>query len=342
MSKEPIEEFVPLDGAFIIRADGIVEAAGRDLEASGSRGVLPQGSGSRHLTAAGITAATKALVATIPKSPGAAWIFPGGTIVMEIEQSKTPMAEQRTIRIGCSGWNYPHWRGRFYPQEQPPQEWFGFYARFFDTVEINNTFYQLPQAKTFQAWRAQAPEGFRYAVKANRYLTHLKKLKEPAEPLRRLLDRVRLLGAHLGPILYQLPPHWHLDRQRLEAFLDLLPADLLHVFEFRDRSWMVEEVFGLLEERGVSHCTHDLPGLAVPRRAVGPIAYVRLHGVGGLYQGSYPTSMLRSWWQWMEEQVKSGKDLYVYFNNDAEAHAVSDALRLRQMAGLPPPPHRLP
>jgi uncharacterized protein YecE (DUF72 family) len=98
---------------------------------------------------------------------------------------------------------------------------------------------------------------------------------------------------------------------------------------------MVEEVFVLLEERGVSYCTHDLPGLVVPRRAAGPIAYVRLHGAGGLYQGSYPTSTLRSWWKWMEEQVRSGKDLYVYFNNDAEAHAVYDALRLRQMAGLP-------
>lgn len=238
------------------------------------------------------------------------------------------------IRIGCSGWNYPHWQGRFYPEQQTPQEWFPFYATFFDTVELNTTFYQLPAAKTFQTWRAQAPDGFLYAVKANRYLTHIKKLREPAEPLKRFLDRVSLLGEHLGPILYQLPPRWHLNRERLAYFLDLLPPHLRHVFEFRDQSWMGEEVFRLLEQRGISFCTHDLSGLRVPRRAVGPIAYVRLHGPARPDQAGYPTSTLCSWWGWMERQVKSGRDLYVYFNNDAEARAVSDALRLKQHAGL--------
>jgi uncharacterized protein YecE (DUF72 family) len=244
------------------------------------------------------------------------------------------MAKRGPLHIGCSGWNYADWRGHFYPRELSPQEWFAFYTQFFDTVEINNTFYQLPPATTFQAWHAQAPDGVLYAIKANRYLTHLKKLHEPQEPLRRLLDRVRLLGKHLGPILYQLPPHWHLDRKRLEVFLALLPPDLLHVFEFRDQSWMVEEVFMLLQEWGVSFCTHDLPGLAVPRRAVGPIAYVRLHGTARPYQGRYSDAALRQWWKWMEEQIKSGKELYVYFNNDTAAQAVSDALQLKRIAGL--------
>jgi uncharacterized protein YecE (DUF72 family) len=245
------------------------------------------------------------------------------------------MAKRGNIRLGCSGWSYAHWRGLFYPQEQSPQEWFAFYSTFFDTVEINNTFYQLPSVKTFEAWRAQAPRGFLYAVKANRYLTHMKNLKEAEAPLRNLLDRVRLLGEHLGPILYQLPPHWHLDLHRLGSFLDILPEDLLHVFEFRDQSWLVEDVFALLEEREVSYCIHDLPGIVAPRRAVGPIVYVRFHGVEQKYQGGYPAPTLRSWWKWMKEEIRNGKDLYVYFNNDAEAHAVHNALRLKQMAGLP-------
>ncbi len=232
------------------------------------------------------------------------------------------------IHVGCSGWNYEHWRGRFYPEGAPQKRWFEFYARIFDTVEINNTFYQLPSAQTFEVWRAQAPQGFIYAVKANRYLTHLKRLKDAKAPLRRFLDRARLLGPHLGPILYQLPPRWRLNLERLESFLDLLPEDPPSVFEFRDRSWMVDEVFQLLDERGVSFCAHDLPGLDVPRLAVGPLAYVRFHGAEEKYRGGYPDATLRSWGKWMEQQVRAGKELYVYFNNDAEARAPHDALRL--------------
>lgn len=242
------------------------------------------------------------------------------------------MTKRGRVRIGCSGWNYDHWRGLFYPEGQRPQEWFAHYGRFFDTVEINNTFYRLPAAKTFKVWRAQAPAGFIYAVKASRYLTHMKKLKEPEKPLRLFLDRARLLEEHLGPILYQLPPHWTLNRERLDSFLEILPAGLLHVFEFRDQSWLIKEVFDLLEKRDASFCVHDLPGLSVPRIAVGPIAYVRFHGAQGSYQGSYADQQLRQWWGWMEKEVAGGRDLYVYFNNDAEASAVRDALRLKKRA----------
>jgi len=241
------------------------------------------------------------------------------------------------IHIGCSGWNYEHWRGPFYPEDAPPKLWFEYYAEAFDTAEINNTFYQLPAAHTFKAWRAQAPDGFIYAVKANRYLTHLKKLKDAKAPLRRFLDRARLLRERLGPILYQLPPRWRLNMERLESFLNLLPEDLRHVFEFRDQSWFVDEVFQLLEERGASFCAHDMPGLDVPRLAVGSLAYVRLHGAKEKYRSGYPEPALRSWSRWMEQQLRSGRDTYVYFNNDAEAHAPHDALQLKEkmrFAGL--------
>ncbi len=247
---------------------------------------------------------------------------------------QTRIPRRGYIRVGCSGWNYNHWRGRFYPEKLPSKRWFDFYVKFFDTVEINNTFYHLPSVETFQAWRTQAPDEFLYAVKANRYLTHMRKLREVEEPLKRFLDRVSLLGEHLGPILYQLPPHWHLNLDRLESFLGLLPSGLPHVFEFREQDWLVEEVFSLLESRRVSLCAHDMPGLIVPRRAVGPIVYVRFHGADVKYQGRYPEPTLRSWWSWMKKQVMVGRDVFVYFNNDAEAHAVRDALRLKRKSGL--------
>lgn len=236
------------------------------------------------------------------------------------------MAER--IWIGCSGWNYRHWRGPFYPDDLPPRGWFAFYAGVFDTVEINNSFYRLPKAETFETWRDQAPPCFRYAVKAPRLITHMRKLKEPEQPLSLFLERVRRLGDRLGPILYQLPPHWRFNRERLEHFLGLLPVDLHHVFEFRDPSWMGEEALSLLEKRGVSFCTHDMPGLAVPRRAVGPVAYVRFHGSGGKYWGRYPAKVLKQWRDWMLDEAATGRDVWAYFNNDTHADAIADAQAL--------------
>jgi uncharacterized protein YecE (DUF72 family) len=244
------------------------------------------------------------------------------------------MKESGRIHIGCSGWNYAHWRGPFYPEQNRQEDWFAFYASVFDTVEINNTFYRLPSAETFDAWRDQAPDRFLYAVKANRYLTHLKKLKDAEAPLNQFIERARRLKKHLGPILYQLPPRWRLNRQRLESFLNLLPSDLAHIFEFRDQSWMVEEVFQMLKERNVSFCTHDMPGLEVPRRAVGPVAYVRLHGTQGKYRGGYTEPTLRSWLRWTREQADGGREVYVYFNNDIDAQAVRDAGLLKRKAGI--------
>ncbi len=170
------------------------------------------------------------------------------------------------LRIGTSGWVYGHWRGRFYPPELPQGAWFAHYARAFDTVEINNSFYRLPAAATFDAWREQAPPGFLYAVKASRFLTHMKKLADPEEPLGRFFERAARLGGTLGPILYQLPPRWRVNLPRFEAFLAALPPGYRHVVEFRDASWLREEVFHLMERRGVAHCLHDMRHLEVPAR----------------------------------------------------------------------------
>lgn len=237
------------------------------------------------------------------------------------------------IRIGCSGWNYKHWRERFYPKGLPARRWFEFYSEHFDTVEINNSFYRLPSPETFDKWREQAPPGFCYAVKANRYITQAKKLLDPDEPLNRMMTAVRHLQDRLGPILYQLPPSLGLNLERLEQFLAVLPRDVVSVFEFRNRSWYIPQTYELLDRYGASFCTHDMPGSVSERVAVGRAAYVRFHGCGGKYWGRYPDDRLLSWADWMLEQSRGGRTVWAYFNNDIDGHAVLDAQTLKSMVG---------
>lgn len=235
------------------------------------------------------------------------------------------------MRIGCSGWVYQHWRGLFYPADLPVKRWFEFYADEFDTVEINNSFYRLPKAETFDAWRKQAPDGFRYAVKAQRYVTQAKKLKDGEETVPRIMQPIRHLGATLGPVLYQLPPRFRLNLARLESFLKILPEDVTSVFEFRDPSWYADATFALLDRHGASFVAHDMPGSKSPRIAVGPIAYLRFHGGTGKYSGRYPDKTLAEWTGWIAGQAREGRAVWAYFNNDAHAHAIHDAQTLRAM-----------
>ncbi|MBO9623064.1 MAG: DUF72 domain-containing protein [Sphingomonas sp.] len=235
------------------------------------------------------------------------------------------------VRIGCSGWIYRHWRGRFYPEKLAVKKWFAFYAEHFDTVEINNSFYRLPRAETFDAWAAQAPPGFRYAVKANRFLTQAKKLKDCEEPLQRMMPPFRHLGETLGPILYQLPPRFRLNLERLESFLELIPKDVTNVFEFRDKSWYDDAVFALLARHGAGFCAHDMPGLESPRLAVGPAAYLRFHGGQGKYWGRYADEALLAAADWIAAEARGGREVWAYFNNDTEGAAIDDALTLKAM-----------
>lgn len=238
---------------------------------------------------------------------------------------------QRAIHIGCSGWNYRHWRGAFYPDKLPVKAWFAYYAEQFDTVEINNSFYRLPKAETFDAWREQAPPGFRYAVKANRFITQAKKLKDCEEPVARMMAPARHLGATLGPILYQLPPMLGINLDRLEAFLELLPGDLTHVFEFREKSWYTEATLALLDRFGAGFVAHDFPGVASPRWMSGDLVYVRFHGGLGKYYGRYSNERLLDWSDWLASQYRAGRRLWAYFNNDGDAAAIHDALTLKAM-----------
>lgn len=236
-----------------------------------------------------------------------------------------------TPRIGCSGWEYKHWRGDFYPATIPRTRWFERYAATFDTVEVNNTFYRLPEKSTFAAWAARTPRGFLYAIKASRFLTHMKKLKDPEEPLRRLFSRMEPLAAHVGPVLYQLPPGWKLDHDRLEYFLQALPRGFSHALEFRDPSWYADRALRLLDRYGVALCLHDMRGSATGRTRVGPFVYVRFHGATGNYGGGYSDRRLREWADWLRRQRRTGVEIYAYFNNDVGGHAPRNALTLRRM-----------
>jgi uncharacterized protein YecE (DUF72 family) len=234
------------------------------------------------------------------------------------------------IRIGTSGWYYDHWSGRFYPADLPKSKWFEYYAQYFDTVEINNTFYHLPKEQTLQRWHTIAPKNFLYAVKANRYITHIKKLKDAAGPLERFLDIAGLLKSRLGPILYQLPPSLQKDLDLLEDFIKLLPKRKTAVFEFRHESWYSDDTYNLLDKTGVGFCIHDMPGKESPRIVTGGVIYVRFHGTTGRYSGSYSKSQLQNWANWLKDQAKNVRSIYVYFNNDAQAHAIKNAKQLKE------------
>jgi uncharacterized protein YecE (DUF72 family) len=234
------------------------------------------------------------------------------------------------IRVGCSGWQYKHWRGDFYPADQPASRWLSLYVRTFDTVELNNSFYRLPEGATFRNWRERTPDGFLFAVKASRFLTHLKKLKDPDEPIARFFDRARELGPKLGPVLYQLPPRWPVDIGRLEAFLAALPRGPRHVMEFREPSWYAPDVLARLEASGVALCLHDMSGSASPRVRVGPFVYVRFHGTTR-YGGAYGDDDLESWSAWLHGEHAAGRDVFCYFNNDIGGHAPRNAVTLRRL-----------
>jgi uncharacterized protein YecE (DUF72 family) len=237
------------------------------------------------------------------------------------------------VHIGTSGWHYKHWRGPFYPADLPTSKMLEFYFRHFDTVEINNSFYRLPSEAAFEAWRDATPDGFCFAVKASRFLTHMKKLKDPEQGLGNLMPRVDLLGPKLGPILFQLPPWWEPNLERLEAFLAALPAHHLYAFELRNQSWHSPEVYRLLRQANTAFCIYELAGFHSPIEVTADFSYVRLHGPGGAYQGSYEEHGLGNWAQRIRQWRKELRAVYVYFDNDQSAFAVGNALQLRSMIG---------
>lgn len=242
----------------------------------------------------------------------------------------TGQGKGAALRIGTSGWQYRHWGGgRFYPRDLPQRRWFEHYAREFDTVEVNNTFYHLPAVETFDQWREQTPEGFVYALKYSRYGSHIKRLKDPARHIEVFVERAERLGPCLGPVLVQLPPRWHADPQRLEAFLAAAPRTLRWSVELRDPDWLRPEVFAVLRRHEAALCIHDMLE-AHPHELTAGWTYLRFHGPRGDYGGCYSPQALSAAAQRIRGWLETGHDVYAYFNNDAEAYAVANAQALRR------------
>lgn len=237
--------------------------------------------------------------------------------------------------VGTSGFSYVHWRGTFYPEDLPQRKWLEYYVQHFQTVELNSTFYRLPAEETVQAWRARVPQEFLFSLKASRLITHVYRLQDVKEVLKTFFSRVYLLEEKLGPILYQLPPGMEQDLDLLTAFLQQLPDSVRHVVEFRNKSWYNETVIDVLRKYSVAFCIHDLKGIESPVVVTAPFAYFRFHGSSGKYRGGYSEEELRRWVACIRqlESLKVG-EVFVYFNNDVEGHAVHNARQMMQLFGV--------
>ena len=237
-----------------------------------------------------------------------------------------------TARVGCSGWSYRDWRGVVYPAELATKDWFAFYASMFDTVELNSTFYRLPTQAAAEGWARRAPPGFVYALKLGQFGSHRMKLRDAASWLPNHMDRAERLGATLGPTLVQLPPRWRRNAERLDEFLTAAPTTMRWAVEFREPSWLHDDVFDVLARHGAALCIHDLLDRH-PFEITTDWTYVRFHGPDALrhpYRGRYGPRRLRPWAARLSAELDAGHDVYSYFNNDFEGLAVKDALWLRE------------
>lgn len=241
------------------------------------------------------------------------------------------------IFIGTSGYNYPHWwNDVFYPSDLPQKKWLEFYARYFDTVELNVSFYRLPTKEAFQGWYKRTTKRFSFAVKGSRFITHIKRLKDCREPLSLLLDHASPLKEKLGAMLWQLPPRFRFQKERLEEFCVLLSTlprskSLRHAFEFRDESWFCREAFRILEEFNFALCVAHGSGLPLAETVTAKFAYLRLHGSEVLYGSNYSDKELEQWAEKIRNWRRKGKIVFVYFNNDAYGFAVKNALTLKRL-----------
>ena len=237
-----------------------------------------------------------------------------------------------SCHIGTSGWHYEHWKGPFYPEDFSEKDFLSFYSNNFKTVEINNSFYHLPRKETFQQWHDTVQDDFIFAVKASRYITHMKKLKEPKESLSKFLSAIEGLKDKLGIVLFQLPPYWHKNEERLDSFLSKLPKKLKCAWEFRDKSWFDENIYELLSKHNAAFCIYELSGEMSPEIITSDYIYIRLHGPDNQkYQGNYTKYQLNSWADKFHEWTNEGKEIYCYFDNDQNGYAAKNASALRQI-----------
>ncbi|NBC12429.1 MAG: DUF72 domain-containing protein [Gammaproteobacteria bacterium] len=238
-----------------------------------------------------------------------------------------------TAHIGTSGWSYDHWVGPFYPEDLPSDQRLAHYAERLATAEINNAFYQLPTAETLEHWRSAVPADFVFAAKASRYITHMKKLKDPGDTVPPFLERMAALGRQLGPMLFQLPPRWHQNTERLANFLETLgrlEPGRRWVFELRDHSWLTRATCELLTQHNAAFCIYELDGFVTEPTVTADFVYIRLHGPDAAYQGRYDGAALDAWAERIRDWLRRDLDVYCYFDNDEAAYAVQNALALEE------------
>ena len=236
-----------------------------------------------------------------------------------------------SVHIGTSGWHCRHWYGHFYPEKLPLSQMLEFYSRQFDTVELNNTFYRLPTENGIAKWCSTTPAKFCFSAKGSRFLTHMKKLKDPEVAIERFFERVDRLRPKLGPIVFQLPPFWEVDSERLDLFLRALPKRHQYAFEFRNPTWHTEVIYRILRKHNVAFCIFEIAGFSSESHITADFTYIRLHGPGGAYQGSYPDETLQQWARRIDGWRKQLRAAYIYFDNDQAAFAVENALSLKKM-----------
>ena len=239
------------------------------------------------------------------------------------------------IFIGTSGWHYKHWRDLFYPKELATSAWLEFYSKLFNSVELNNSFYHLPSLNAFDTWRETTPTHFRFAVKGSRFITHMKKLKDPESSTPKFFAGANRLRKKLGPVLFQLPPHWKVNPERLEEFLSSIERGHQYAFEFRDDSWYTREVYEVLKRHNAALCIHDLAGKQSPIEITASFTYIRFHGpTEAKYSGSYSDAQLKDWARRLDHWRPKLKGIYAYFNNDVGGHAPKNARKLTSLLEL--------
>lgn len=244
----------------------------------------------------------------------------------------------KNILVGTSGWHYDHWKGPFYPESLPRNNYLDYYAERFGTLEINTSFYQMPQEKTLIQWRNGVPDSFLFSMKASRYITHIKKLKDARQILSPFFKRVELLGDKLGPILFQLPPQWRFNIERLESFLKALPEAYRYAFEFRDSSWFNKQTYETLARHNAAFGIYQVASRTSPLVITADFAYVRLMGSKAPNQGKYSDGVLSAWSKQIASWASSGKDIYCYFDNDDSGYAAEDAVKMKELLKISVPP----
>lgn len=244
------------------------------------------------------------------------------------------MSLKNSIHIGTSGWSYKHWQEVFYPSNIAKKEHLAYYSKYFSTVEVNNSFYHLLTKKVVENWINSVPSDFIFAVKASRYITHIKRLKDPEKMISTFMESIKQFDDKVGPILFQLPPNFNFNPERLEFFIKSMSQDYRYTFEFRNKSWFNSETYDILKRNNIALCIYNMGDYQSPKEITADFVYMRLHGPGGLGSHKYNDKTLEIFYHHIKDFNKQGKGVFCYFNNDEAGYAIENANELIQKLNL--------